>query len=111
MFEVREDTVAVSTYVDGAVGLNYEWSGTANASTSRKRPDITIIRGVTITNESSTAAEIIYVAFDATASTTTGIPVGAGEKFENTWPIGFTDKVSVIAAQGTPTVHGVVWGV
>ena len=26
MFEVREDTNAVSTYVDGALGLNYEWS-------------------------------------------------------------------------------------
>tara|TARA_B100000749_G_scaffold275821_2_gene262077 strand:- start:428 stop:1348 length:921 start_codon:yes stop_codon:yes gene_type:complete len=110
-FELREDTTTVSTYVDGASGINYEWTGTANASTSRKRADMTIIRGVTIKNESGTAAEIVYVALDTTATTTTGIPVGAGETFENSWPLGFTHKVSIIAAQGTPTVHGVIWGV
>ena len=38
MFEVREDTTAVSTYLDGASGINYEWTGTANASTSIKKP-------------------------------------------------------------------------
>ena len=111
MFEVREDTNAVSTYVDGASGLNYEWSGTANASTSRKRAGITIIRGVTIKNESGTSAEIAYVALDTTATATTGIPVLAGATFDNTWPLGFTDKVSIVSASGTPTVSGVIWGV
>ena len=111
MFEVREDTIAVSTYVDGDSGINYEWTGTANASTSRKRPAMNIIRGVTIKNESGTAAEIAYVAFDTTATATTGIAIGAGETFENSWPLGFTEKVSIVAAQGTPTVHGVIWGV
>ena len=111
MFEVREDTIAVSTYLDGDSGLNYEWSGTANASTSRKRPDMTIIRGITIKNESGTGAEIVYVGLDVTATATTGIPVLAGATFENTWPLGFRDKVSLLSASGTPTVSGVIWGV
>ena len=110
-FEVREDSTAVSTYVDGASGINYAWTGTANASTSIKKPALEIIRGITIKNESSDAAEIVYVAFDATASATTGIPVYAAETFENTWPLGFTKNVSVVSASGTPSGHGVIWGV
>ena len=110
MFEVREDTTAVSTYVDGDSGLNYSWTGTANASTSRKHPDMTTIKGIQIKNESSDAAEIIYIAFDQTASTSTGIAVLAGATYETNWPIDFRDKVSVISASGTPTVSGVIWG-
>ena len=110
MFEVREDTTAVSTYVDGDSGLNYSWTGTANASTSRKHPDMTVIKGIQIKNESSDAAEIIYVAFDQTASSSTGIAVLAGATYETNWPIDFRDKVSVISASGTPTVSGVIWG-
>ena len=111
MFEVREDTTAVSTYVDGASGINYEWTGTANASTSIKRPDADVIRGIKITNESSTSAEIVYVAFDTTATTSTGIPVLAGATLETNYPLDFRNNVSVIAAQGTPTVSGVIWGI
>ena len=110
MFEVREDTTAISTYVDGSVGLNHSWTGTANASTSRKHPDMTVIKGITIKNESGTSAEIVYVAFDQTASATTGIPVLAGATYETNWPINFSDKVSVVSASGTPTVSGVIWG-
>ena len=110
MFEVREDTNAVSTYVDGNQGINYEWTGTANASNSIKRPAMSKIRGIKITNESSSAGEIVYVGLDTTASATTGIPVLAGATLETTWPLDFRDKVSVIAATGTPTVSGVVWG-
>ena len=110
-FEVREDTIAVSTYVDGSVGLNYEWTSTANASTSIKRPAMTNIRGFKITNESSTGGEIVYIALDHTATSSTGIPIGAGESFETQFPIGFKDKVSVISATGTPTIRGVIWGV
>jgi len=111
MFEVREDTTAVSTYVDGDSGINYEWTGTANASTSRKRAGMVYVRGITIKNESGTSAEIVYMAFDTTATSTTGVPVLAGGTFENTWPLGFKDKVSLLSASGTPTVSGVVWGV
>ena len=109
-FEVREDTIAVSTYVDGDAGLNYSWTGNANASTSRKHPDMTVIKGINIKNESGTGAEIVYVAFDQTASATTGIPVLAGGTLETNWPLDFRDKVSVISASGTPTVSGVIWG-
>ena len=111
MFEVREDTNAVSTYVDGALGLNYEWSGTADTSTSRKRPGMVVIRGIQIKNESGTAAEIVYVAFDTTASATTGIPVLAGATYESNFPVDFRDNVSIVSASGTPTVSGVIWGV
>ena len=110
MFEVREDNIVSSTYVDGNQGLNYEWTGTANASTSIKRPAMSRIRGIKITNESGTAAEIVYVGLDITASATTGIPVLAGATLETNWPLDFRNNVSVIAAQGTPTVSGVVWG-
>ena len=111
MFEVREDTVAVSTYVDGASGIGYEWTGTANASTSIKKPGMSVIRGITIKNESSSSGEIVYVAFDTTASSSTGIAVLAGATYETNYPIDFRDNVSVISASGTPTVSGVIWGI
>ena len=110
MFEVREDTNAVSTYVDGSQGINYEWTGVADTTSSIKRPAMSKIRGIKITNESSSAGEIVYVGLDTTASATTGIPVLAGATLETTWPLDFRDKVSVVAATGTPTVSGVVWG-
>ena len=110
MFEVRDDTTAVSTYVDGDVGINYEWTGTANASTSIKKPGLALIKGIQLKNESGTAADIVYVAFDTVASSTTGIPIIGGGTLDTNWPLGFTNKITVIAAQGTPTVSGVVWG-
>ena len=117
MFEVREDTTAVSTYVDGDFGLNHEWDGTANASTSRKRPGIQIIKGIKITNESTTSGDILYLAFDHTASSSTGIPIlpkiatSSEGVFETHVPLHFTKKVSIVAAQNTPTVSGVIWGI
>ena len=111
MFEVREDTVGVSTYVDGASGIGYEWTGTANASSSIKKPGMSVIRGITIKNESSSSGEIVYVAFDTTASSSTGIAVLAGATYETNYPIDFRDNVSVISASGTPTVSGVIWGI
>ena len=110
MFEVREDTTSVSTYVDGDTGINYEWTGTANASTSIKRPGLALIRGITIKNESSTAGDIVYVAFDTVASSSTGIPVIGATTFESNFPLAFNNKITLIAAQNTPTVSGVIWG-
>ena len=101
----------VPTYVDGAQGLNYEWTGTANASTSRRRAGISVIRGITVRNESSTLADIVYVGLDVDASATTGIPVAGGDTFTTTWPIDFRKKVTVLAAQNTPAIHGVIWGI
>lgn len=110
MFEAREDTLAISTYVDGATGVNYEWTGTANASTSIKRPDMTVVKGIYVKNQSATAADIVYVAFNTTATSTTGIPVRGGDEFYSNWPLDFDGYVSVIAAQNTPTISGVIWG-
>ena len=110
MFEVREDTLAVSDYVDGNQGIGYEWSGATNNSSSYRRMGMTTMRGIQIRNESGTSAEVVFVAFDCTATATTGIPVIAGQVFETVWPIDFRSHVSVISASGTPTVSGVIWG-
>ena len=116
MFEVREDTISVSTYVDGSSGINYKWLGTADASTSIKRPAMTIIKGIKVTNESTTSGDILYLAFDCTASSSTGIPIlpkiatSSEGVFETNHPLHFTDSVSIVAAQNTPTVSGVIWG-
>ena len=83
MFEVREDTIAVSDYVDGNQGIGYEWSGAANNSSSYRRMGMSTMRGIQIRNESGTSAEIVFVAFDCTATATTGIPVIAGQVFES----------------------------
>ena len=100
-----------STYVDGSSGVNYEWTGTANDSSSIKKRGMTTIKGMKVTNESSTGGEIVYLAIGTTATSSTGIPIGAGEAFETTIPLGFTDYISVISASGTPTIRGVIWGV
>jgi hypothetical protein len=114
MFEVREDTAAVSTYLDGnqtsAEGPLYEWTGTANASSSIKKPNLNSIRGVQFKNQSGTAADIIYLAFGQTATATNGIPIYGGQTFETHFPTDFRGKISMIAAQNTPTLTGVIWG-
>lgn len=113
--EQRADGNVVD-YVDGAQGINYEWEGTAETTKSRRRAGLEVIRGIFIRNESTTVADIIYVAFDQTATSTTGIAVPgaaatANAEFYSNWPLDFRNKVSVIAAQGTPTVSGVIWGI
>ena len=70
-----------------------------------------VVKGVTIKNESGTSAEIVYLAFDTTASATTGIAVLAGATYETNFPIDFRKNVSIISASGTPTVSGVIWGI
>ena len=116
MVELREDSASVQTYVDGDVDQNHEWQGTANASTSVRKPSMGMIRGIQIRNESGTAAEIVYIAFDSVATTSTGIAVlpnhsdFATSVFESNYPLGYIDKISFISASGTPTVSGVIWG-
>ena len=115
MFEVRQDTTAVSTYLDGnqtgGEGPLYEWTGTANASTSIKKPSLTTIKGFQFKNQSGTAADIIYVAFDQTATSANGIPIYGGQELNVEMPLDFRGKISMIAAQNTPTLTGVIWGV
>ena len=100
-----------AAYVDGAQGLNYEWEGTADLSQSRRRAGLSVIRGIKVRNESSTAGDIVYVGLDCDASATTGIPVLGGDTFETNWPLDFRSKVTVLAAQNTPAIHGVIWGI
>ena len=109
--EQRVGDSNIPDYVDGAQGLNYEWNGTANSSTSKRRAGISVIRGITVRNESTTLADIIYVGLDVDASATTGIPVAGGDTFTTNWPIDFREKVTVLAAQNTPAAHGVIWGI
>jgi len=115
MFEVREDTTAVSTYLDGnqtgAEGSLYEWTGTTNLSTSIKKPAMSVIRGFQFKNQSGTAADIIYIAFDTTATASNGIPIYGGQTLDTNFPLDFRGKISMIAAQGTPTLTGVIWGI
>ena len=110
--EPRKDG-RIPVYVDGSVapvsGEQYEWIGTADASEARRRPGMAVIRGLRITNEHASIK--VYIAFDEDATATTGIPIGAGETWENSWPIDFRSKISAIAASGTPAIHGVVWGI
>ena len=115
MFEVREDTTAVSTYIDGnqtgGEGPLYEWTGVANASSSIKKPSLTKIKGFQFKNQSATAADIIYVAFDQTATSANGIPIYGGQELNVEMPLDFRGRISMIAAQNTPTLTGVIWGV
>jgi len=106
--ELRKDS-SIATYVDGAQGVNYEWIGTANASESKRRAGMSVIRGLRLKNDH--ASINVYVAFDQTASATTGFVIAPGEVFETSWPIDFRTKISAVAASGTPAVHGVVWGI
>tara|TARA_R110000796_G_scaffold156472_1_gene273260 strand:+ start:1037 stop:1972 length:936 start_codon:yes stop_codon:yes gene_type:complete len=98
-------------YVDGAQGLNYEWEGTADLSPSKRRAGISVIRGFSLRNASGTAADIVYVGLDVDAAAGTGIPIYGGETFTTNWPIDFRSKITVRAAQNTPAIHGVVWGI
>jgi len=108
MVEMRSDGNVVNAYIDGSLGSGYEWTGATNASRSRRRRGLSNIRGIKIMND--TGSNPIYVAFDCTATITSGIKVNGGETLETNWPLYFNQNVSVIAPSGTPAFHGVVWG-
>jgi hypothetical protein len=104
-----------STYTDGSQGRNFSWFGTADASMSRKRVDSVVIRGIRLHTSHD-----IWLAFDCTASSSTGIWVGdpaaatpSSGFFETTFPIDFRKNVSFVNGTGseTPLVYGVVWGI
>ena len=110
-------TGKINTYVDGAVdrtssGQHYEWIGTANASESRVRAGIRVIRGIRIKNDS---ANPLYVGIDTDLTTDNlkveGIQVLQSETFETNFPIDARSKVTVRTTGGNSTVHGVVWGI
>ena len=111
MVEIREDGPNVSTYVDGDNGPDHFWASTQDASTSFRKAGMTLIKGLVLKNNSSDAAEIVYVSFDSTASATNGISVAAGATLDTTsFALGFNERISVVSASGTPTITGVIWG-
>ena len=106
-----------NTYVDGnedrtSSGRHFEWQGTANASESRVRPGVRVIRGIRIKNDS---ANPLYVGIDTDLTTTNlkveGVQVLQNETFETNFPIDARSKVTVRTTGGDSTVHGVVWGI
>ena len=99
----------IADYVDGSQGINYSWDATADASVSKRRADVSVIRGLRLKNDDG--SNPVYIAFDTTATTTTGIKVVGGEIFETNFPIDFRTNISAIATGGSAAVHGVVWGI
>ena len=61
----------IADYVDGSQGINYSWDATADASVSKRRADVSVIRGLRLKNDDG--SNPVYIAFDTTATTTTGI--------------------------------------
>ena len=98
----------VSEYCDGAQGWNYKWDGTAHASVSRRFPGIAEIRGLTlhITRDA-------YVAYDRTASSTTGELIKAGTDWWEDYPVRVRTNISFINryAGEQPHIYGRVWGI
>ena len=108
MVEQRKDGF-VSDYVDGAQGLHYEWFGTANASESKRRAGIAVVRGFKL--KKGHGSQTVYIALDTTASATTGVLLKAGETWETNWPIDVQVNISALASGSATQVYGVLWGV
>ena len=106
MAETRSESTA-STYVDGAQGINYEWIGTANASDSKRRQGLSTVRGFTLhfTRDA-------YIAFDHTASSSTGILMKAGTDWSSDFPLDIQGNISFINVNSseTPRIYGTVFG-
>jgi len=106
--EQRRDG-AVQIYVDGSLGLNYEWFGTAHLSPSKRRAGISVARGFKLKN--GHGSQTVYIALDITASATTGVLLKAGETWETPWPIDIRTNISALASGSSTQVYGVVYGV
>jgi len=106
--EQRRDG-SVQSYVDGSLGLNYEWFGTAHASASKRRPGISVARGFKLKN--GHGSQTVYIALDTTASATTGVLLKAGETWETPWPLDIRTNISALASGSSTQVYGVVYGV
>lgn len=98
-----------TAYCDGSLGLNYEWlaSGTAHASVSRRRKGVFIIRGFSLHFTRDT-----YIAFDHTATSSTGIYMRAGSDWTNPFPVHIQRNISFLNVNTgeLPRVWGTVWG-
>lgn len=107
--EVSRNSHATA-YTDGSLGLNYEWmnSGTAHASVSRRRKGVFVIRGFSLHFTRDT-----YIAFDHTATSSTGIFMRAGSDWTNPFPLQIQSNISFLNVNTgeLPRVWGTVWGV
>lgn len=105
--ELRKSQFATD-YCDGSLGNGYEWDGTANASTSRRRLGLSVIRGYRLFTTRD-----IYISDDVTASSTTGEFKRAGTDFWEDFPINTKKNISIINAVAgeQPRVYGKVYGV
>ena len=112
MVEYRKDGF-VSDYVDGAQGLHYEWFGTANASESKRRAGIVVVRGFRLKNGHGSNTINLALDADATAAgaTSTGVLLKAGETWETNHPIDIRKRISAIASGASSQLYGVIWGV
>jgi len=106
--EQRRDGT-VQTYVDGSLGLTYEWFGTAHLSPSKRRAGINVVRGFKLKN--GHGSQTVYIALDHTASATTGVLLKAGETWETPWPLDVRTNISALASGASTQVYGVVYGV
>lgn len=94
-------------YADGSLGVNYDWQGAVNASQSRRRHGVQVIRGWDLHFTLDT-----YLALDQTASSTTGIFCPAGTDWSTEFPMAFTRNLSILNVNSgeTPRVYGAIWG-
>lgn len=95
-------------YCDGSLGNTYEWEGTANASRSRRKQGLLVIRGYSLY-----VTRNCYLAFDSTAASTNGRFIRAGTDLWNHYPIHIQTNISFIneIAGETPRIYGTVEGV
>ena len=112
MVERRNDGY-LTDYVDGSLGRTYEWYGTAHASESKRRADLSVVRGFKLKN--GHGSQTVNIALDTTATAagaaSTGVLLKAGETFETNWPIDVRTNISALASGASTQVYGVVYGV
>jgi len=106
-------TANLTDYINTTTGeINCGWQGTANASPSQRLAGIAAIRAFSLKFDNDT-----YVAFDHTASTTTGtsypsVLVKAGTQWDYELPLNVRSRISFVNVNTgeTPVIFGSVWG-
>ena len=114
MVEVTS-TAQQNAYLDGSLvssaGSDYEWTGTADLSISRKRIGLTRVRGFQIYNTHATQTAFIGIDHDASATAGISIPIPPKVTISTPWPIDATTKITAIASDAGTIIQGVIWGV
>ena len=103
----------LTDYINTTTGeINCGWQGTANASYSQRVEGMAIIRAFSLRFDHDT-----YVAFDHTATSTTGtaypsILVKAGTQWDYELPLNVRSRISFLNVNSgeKPVISGSVWG-